>query len=242
MEKIVILYQNIKLLIKSFIGKYSHIYFLILKVKKGKVELFPNYNTDIVISGPPRSANSFAFQAFLKAQKKDINISHHLHVSCVIKEAVKRKIPVILLIRRPVDVVCSWVIRNPNLSPYICMLYYISYYNSLKKYINEVVIAPFYIVIKDYGKVIEVVNEKFDKNFNIFNHSKKNEKIIFFERIKYNKSLGRNKFSAPVPFLAGKKKLKNIIGKKISNLKITKKAENLYEFFVKKSDFASSKK
>jgi len=80
--------SNAKLFLKSYLGKNYPIYKqYVAKYNNQFKHMLVNANTDIVIEGTPRSANSFAFQAFKKAQDYDVNIAHHLHVSCQVRNS-----------------------------------------------------------------------------------------------------------------------------------------------------------
>ncbi len=215
---------------RAYIGGNYSLYGLYARLK-GKRHLLVKHATDIVIEGTPRSANSFSFQAFRKAQKGKIRIAHHLHVSCQISQAVKWQLPVILLIRHPVDSIASWVVRHPDLDPETCMFYYYKYYDSLKDYKEKVVIAPFETVISDFGKVIEAVNEKYSKSFDVFHHTKEAQDAIFQERHQANERMGRSKLATPAPSQI-KDQFKKEIVPHIKELHITRKAIELYHSFI----------
>ncbi|MFK5949766.1 MAG: hypothetical protein QM500_13465, partial [Methylococcales bacterium] len=129
-----------------------------------------NKNTDIVIEGFPRSANTFAVVAFEKSQKTAVSIAHHLHVPSQILQASKLEIPTIVLIREPVAAICSFVIREPHISLKAALNDYITFYNTITPVKESFVIAKFEDVTSDYGKIINEVNIKFGTNFSLFNH------------------------------------------------------------------------
>ena len=72
-------------------------------------------NTDICIEGFPRSANSFAVRAFPIANP-NIKVSSHIHVTMQIIKAVNLSIPVLFLLRDPLDSLSSLLIVDPALS------------------------------------------------------------------------------------------------------------------------------
>lgn len=135
---------------------------------------------EIVIEGFPRSANTFAVLAFIAAQKRDVQIAHHLHIEAQILKGVRLGIPVIVLIRHPVDAISSLLIRHPgNALDYAKR--YIKFYSNVLRIREQVVLADFSQVIEDFGVVIGKVNEKFSTDFKIFVHSKENVEAVFHQ-------------------------------------------------------------
>jgi len=192
--------------------------------------------TDIVIEGAPRSANSFALRALRTAQPRKMSAAHHLHVSCQILKAVQWNRPTVLLIRNPVDVVASWIVRQPSLNARVCMFYYYHYYNSLKKCLDKVVIAPFDVVTSDFGRVIKAVNAKYGTNFEVFDHTSDAQSEIFLDRIRAYERRGLSPLGVTVPLLE-KDRLKREIIPQIKNLPISQKAMEIYNHIVSRSEF-----
>ncbi|MCG7893388.1 MAG: hypothetical protein JAZ12_02945 [Candidatus Thiodiazotropha taylori] len=140
--------------------------------------LLVNERTDIVIEGYPRSGNTFSVLAFQYAQKDTPHIAHHLHASAQVIWAVKKSIPVVVLIREPIDAILSFVIRDKNVGIDEAIKQYIRFYKSIIPYINDIVIAEFDTVISDYGKIIRLINEKYLSTFEVFNHTTENEQKV----------------------------------------------------------------
>jgi hypothetical protein len=93
---------------RRILGRYPKLYFT-FGVLRGEIfqERKVTKNTDIVIDGYPRSANSFAVGAFRHAQSTPVKIGYHLHVPAQIVRSCELCIPTILLIRHPVDTIVS---------------------------------------------------------------------------------------------------------------------------------------
>src|SRR5918999_5771267 len=68
-------------------------------------------DTEIVIEGFPRSANSFAVAAFARAQGRKPKIAHHVHAPAQVIAAARAGIPAIVLIRNPEEAVLEYVIK-----------------------------------------------------------------------------------------------------------------------------------
>ena len=76
-----------------------------------------NDRTEIVIEGFPRSANSFAVNAFVLAQGRPVHVAHHVHAAAQVLAAGRAGVPAILLIREPTDAIVSYLLWQPHLRP-----------------------------------------------------------------------------------------------------------------------------
>lgn len=176
--------KNLNLLFGNWISKYPALFFPLITLfghkKKGRKLI--DRSTRIVIEGFPRSANTFAVQAFLLAQGGNISINdcaHHVHKSAQLIRAVQWNIPAILLIRTPEDVIKSILIRQPKYDVKSLLTGYIYFHEPLVKLIDRIVIAPFDQVINEFGTIIEQVNDKYESDFKPFEHTDTNVQAIF---------------------------------------------------------------
>lgn len=151
--------------LRSFFGKYPLLfYFLYGLVPKNRL-LSVNRNTQLVIEGFPRSANTFAIAAFNQVQPTKLRIAHHMHVPAQIIRAVNWKIPTIILIRNPKDAVLSLVMYDSRISIPQALKCYVSFYKTIYVYRAKYVIASFEEVINNYSSTIEKTNHKFGTKF-----------------------------------------------------------------------------
>ncbi|MBW1784018.1 MAG: hypothetical protein JRL30_25170 [Deltaproteobacteria bacterium] len=67
-------------------------------------------DTELVIEGYPRSANSFAVVAFEMAQIRHVKTAHHLHLPTNVALAARRNVPCLVLIRDSDQAVLSLAI------------------------------------------------------------------------------------------------------------------------------------
>jgi len=104
----------------------------------------------------------------------------------------------------------------------------------MKNYLDDVVVAPFNMVISNYGEIIIAVNKKYGKEFKVFEHSKENVKLIFDERISENKKWGRENTAVPVPSME-KNTLKEKIIPELNQLDVSSKAIELFEYITKRA-------
>ena len=135
------LVKVLKSLLKMFLGQCP---LLILPYMR---QFHPNAavttETDIVIEGFPRSANSFSVRSLRISHQSPVKIAHHLHIPAQLIFGVKRGIPTLLLLRNPLEAVTSLCIYEPRISPTVGLLGYILFYSPLKPYKEKMVIADF---------------------------------------------------------------------------------------------------
>ncbi len=142
-------------------------------------ELLVQPDTDIVFEGFPRSGNTFAVVAFESVQKGNIKIAHHLHAQAQVFRAVEMGLPVCLLIRQPVDAMKSLMVREPDLLSSTILKGYLEFYSDLFCVKDKLLIATFDEITADFGKVIERINQRFEKQYNRFEHTPESIEAIF---------------------------------------------------------------
>jgi hypothetical protein len=155
--------------LRRFIGQYSSLYLSIKKIQ-GKYGIL-NSQTEIVIEGYPRCANSFAEAAFRVAQDKEVSIAHHTHAPAQVLDAVKKNIPTIVVFRDPDDAVISRMMRDKKLKPAEAYNEYIWFYNSIWGVLDSCVLSNFEQTINCFGETIRAVNKYYNTRFNEFEHS-----------------------------------------------------------------------
>lgn len=84
----------------DYIRQYPTLFFSILSFKKKYKNLLVNEDTDIVIEGYPRSANTFAVAAFEITQGKPVKIARHTHAVAQLKRATRLKKPTLVIINQ----------------------------------------------------------------------------------------------------------------------------------------------
>ena len=239
-QKITSTYTGLKLWLVSWLGKYPKVIlpYLILRGKKG--DCVVGKNTEIVIEGYPRSANTFAVEAFRLAQNRPIIIAHHTHMPGQVVQAVRMNIPALVLIREPTQAVLSRMIRKPNISFSSALRHYVEYYKVIRKLKDNIVIADFNEVTRDFGKVIEKINAWYDTSFTLFQHNPTNVGRVFKLIEDKNKLLSEdgliNEDLISRPSIDKQLKKDTMIQKNSSHSELLRKATSLYWSIVK-NDF-----
>lgn len=135
------------------------------------IDRFVTEDTDIVIEGFPRTANTFAVAAFIVAQQKPVRIAHHTHKAIQVIRAVQLGKPTIVVIRKPIDAVASLTIRQPAFSLSQGLRVYSRFYKAISPHRSGYIVAEFTEVTNDFGKVVERVNRQFGTVFQTYLHN-----------------------------------------------------------------------
>ena len=161
--------RNRRFRLRQFTARYPWMFFLLYQLSPHNRKLMVNRKTRITIEGYPRSANTYAVYAF--KQVNDLSwseIAHHLHVQAQIIRSVSYGIPVILLIRHPLEAVRSLVVRHDFIPVDEALSDYCRFYEDLYPLREQFIIAQFEEAITHFGNVVVRLNEKFSTNFNPF--------------------------------------------------------------------------
>lgn len=181
---------RVKYELRSSLAVYPELFFPFVHLKKTSRKLAVTNRTEIVIEGFPRSGNSFAVAAFRAAQSRTVEIATHLHAPAQIVSAARKSIPVLVVIRNPVDAVISLRAldiesHSLGLSPLFnwssgqLLRNYIRFYTSIIPHKDKYVLGLFEEVTKDFGSVVRKINQRFNTNFSIFDHTENNVRQVF---------------------------------------------------------------
>ena len=138
--------------------------------------------THLVIEGFPRSGNTFSLVAFESAQPRPLRVAHHYHMPAQVLRGVTLGIPVLVLIRDPEDAVLSLMVRNPDIGPQTALRHYTRFYRTVSKVGGGFVLGEFDQVVSNFGEVTRALNQQFDSDFGVFEHTDENVAACF-ERI-----------------------------------------------------------
>jgi len=165
--------------LRSLIDTHPTLYLTLCRIRPKTRQITVFKDTEIVIEGFPRSANTFAVAAFTFAQGRPVKIARHLHAPAQVIAAVRRGIPCVVVIRKPRDAVLSQLVRAPHVSAEQALKDYIRFYRSIAPYRDKFVVGRFEEVTTDFGEVIRRVNARFGANFKLFKHTDENLQKVF---------------------------------------------------------------
>lgn len=189
------IYWRLKQELRSFLYQFPEVFILLARFTLNR-HLLVGRNSEIVIEGFPRCANSFPWVAFEFAQKRPMAVATHMHAPGQVIWAVRHNIPVLLLIRDPLDCVPSSLIICPHSSINHQLKSYIRFYTRLASYLDKLVVAEFNQVISDFGEVIRRINKFYGKSFRIFHPTEQNVAICFRALEEMNKVYGGRRTAA----------------------------------------------
>ncbi len=194
--------------------------------------------TDLVIDGFQSSANTFSFNKFRDYLEKGIKIAHHLHHPGQFLIALRLNVPCVVLIRNPIEVIPSVVIRFPqkNISQYFTE--YLNFYEAILPYRKAFFIADFSRITNDFPKVIEDFDKFYGDKIEIIYSGEKRDDEFILEQMEDNVRKRLKEFDSDKPSVPNeernkkKEKVKAIIMSEEYQDE-RERALNLYNAFLK---------
>jgi hypothetical protein len=222
--------------LQTYAGKHPAVFYGLYRLTRKDQARVVTPDTQLVIEGFPRSANSFARVAFNRAQSERVRIANGLHVPAQVIRAARWRIPTLVLIRNPKDAVLSLVIRDP-ISVDQALRYYVSFYETAEKYRDAYVLGLFEEVTGDFGQVIRRMNEKFGTTFSLFRHNEQHVDEVFARvernsKKRFGETSWENKVSRP---FAAREKLKREVGYELQSPRrraLISRAETVYDRLI----------
>ena len=219
--------------LQIYAGKYPSAFYGLYRLSRKDRARVVSPDTQLVMEGFPRSANTFARVAFNSAQSERVRIAHGLHVPAQVIRAARWRIPTLVLIRKPKDAVLSFAIRDP-ISVDQALRYYISFYETVEEYRAAYVLGLFEEVTEDFGEVIKRMNDRFKTTFAPFSHDEWNVEGVFARieknsRKRFGEMSMENRASRP---FASREKLKREVEYELENPKrrdLISRADSVYE-------------
>lgn len=181
---------------RTWAGRYPSLFNTVFGAINDRTRLV-RPDTDLVIEGFPRSANSFSVFAFLHSGAGDMTLAHHVHSPSQIILAARYKLPAILLVRAPEDAVIAGLAKIATHTTSDLLRAYTVYYECLLPLQDHYVIAPFETVTTDVGRIVSAVNQRFGTSFAAVDpdrHAQLSKAFLAQEKLE-----GLNQSPAPAP-------------------------------------------
>lgn len=160
--------RHLRQRMKHFVCARPKLYnILVAFLPPERQRLAANKETECIIDGYPRSANTFAVVAFKSAGNAHLSLAHHTHVPATVLYGCTHNLPTVVLIRNPLDAVCSAVIFS-GAQPRALLKEWIWFYRNCWAYRSKFVVASFNEVTEDFGAVIEKLNLRWGTSFAVF--------------------------------------------------------------------------
>jgi hypothetical protein len=130
--------------------------------------------TQLVIEGFPRSANTYALAAFTCANGPEVVVASHLHAASSVAEGVRRGLPVIVVLRDPLDACVSLLQRQP-VRPSSALRAYVRFHERIRPLVPDLVVSDFPVTTRAFGTTLAAVNLRFGSTFTPYEHTPENE-------------------------------------------------------------------
>jgi hypothetical protein len=147
---------------RNFLGSQPGLFWLLRATTLG--DKLVSSSTDVCMEGFPRSGNSFFYTYFRHYNPTPV-VAHHVHVTQQIAQAVRLRVPCIILIREPTQSLLSLLVMDERLSVGFAFRSYIRFYRAILPYLDRCVTADFGITTGLPDVIIERVNLKFGSRF-----------------------------------------------------------------------------
>lgn len=134
--------------------------------------------TELVIDGYFRSANTFAVWAFQLSQDRPVRLAHHLHAPAQLITAARAGIPALLLLRDPEGAILSELLYD-KVALADALAAYSRFYTCLLPYLDSFVVGEFEQVTHDFAAVVRRLNTRFGTSFSQFHHCEENTRECF---------------------------------------------------------------
>lgn len=208
-------------------------YYLYRKPKINKLNRgFFNKDTKLFITGFPRTGNTYA--AFLIDNVfQNLNYVHHFHSIGPVQIAVRNKIPVIVLMRDPLNSITSYYLKllshnNKEFNGKVDLKllqstanFFVFYHSRLLKISNKIEIVAFQDLINSPVSLLSKVNERV--NFGL----SEEELISLFEKASQKQFGAKDTLGSSLPNET-KEQYKKTLQEALLNLSIYKECELLY--------------
>lgn len=122
-------------------------------------------STGLCIEAPPRSGNSFFVTGFSIANP-EVVLAHHHHVPAQVLTAISLRIPIVTLLRNPVD--SALAKAAPAMERFLIgttLTRWISFWETTNGHLPLVPVVPFANLIADPSGVINRINRRFGTSF-----------------------------------------------------------------------------
>jgi hypothetical protein len=126
--------------------------------------------TRLVIEGFPRSANSFARFAVHVSQGSNRILAGHNHSSAFVLEAVRLKVPTIVIVRDPASAVAS-LVQGEEVPLWLAFRAYERFYRNVLSVQDHVVLVPFEAVTNDFDGVLQRARDRFGVDLDKYDDS-----------------------------------------------------------------------
>ena len=189
-------------------------------------------DTDLVLEGYPRSANSYSVAAFeIATSPRKFKVAHHLHAAAQFIRGAQLGKPMCLVIRKPTESVKSFIVRQPQLSPALLLKDYIRFHEALLSIHEKILVARFETATENFGLIMSALNKRFggvfDYHWDVTSNDKAREHLVARQNRKYGDR--QNIRSSPSEVKEEIKRTLSFVGCE----SLIQRAEAVYDILIK---------
>ena len=165
--------------LRSYLRNSPTAFYYVMKFSRNLRGHLVTRQTDLVVEGYPRSANTYAVAAFQIAGGGQLSIASHTHSPTHVKRACSLGIPCVILIRDPIDAIGSLAVRNSlgQLSHELDS--YADFYASVLPLSDRLLFFDFNDVTTRIEVVLRAVKERYFMKLQVFSNVQLAERKIF---------------------------------------------------------------
>jgi hypothetical protein len=169
--------------VRYFVNAYPLLYMPMARFRhRYSEDRVVSTETDLVIEAFGRTGTTFANFAFLSAQRRRVRTVHHTHAAAQVITAARIGIPTLVIVRKPEEIALSHMVRH-QIPARPALVAWIRFHRRLLRFREYIIFCRFEEMTRNFTPAIQRLNEKFGTNFEVWQHTKKNEAEVF-EQIK----------------------------------------------------------
>jgi hypothetical protein len=222
------IYKNLAFLIAAT-GNFL-VLLPIFRLFKNRYPCYALPNTDICIEGFPRSGNSFFVTTF-QQWNPGTTIAHHSHLASNAKYFSRQNKPTVILIREPAEAISSaiaWDGKDARIVPSVGLISYLSFYQSLNKFRQNILFLDFHEAVNHPDKCIEKINQRFGTSFRAADFTQAENDRLRNVVVQHDINENRSELNSSLPN-ERKGKLKMAIMPDIIQNTLFPRAQSLYD-------------
>jgi hypothetical protein len=157
--------QSVRFSLQTAFGGHPAIYRFAVGRFGVRAATLVDRKTDVCIEAPPGSGNSFVVQSFWLANP-DTVIAHHHHVAAQVMAARSFGVPVLTILRNPIDCVLARVVDPSKQSDITLLLRrWMGFWTGVEPLLDQIACSTFESMVKDPSSCIDLINSTFGSGF-----------------------------------------------------------------------------
>ena len=147
---------------------HSDTLFFFYRLRRSVIGRTSNPDSQLCMEGYQRCGNSYLYMC-LSISNPLFRVGHHIHGIAHVRYALRRQIPVVVLVREPAASLASLMTWDNRLHLGIALDTYIRFHRQLKKLKSEILLIDFVELITDVDAVIRKINKRYDLELDCLN-------------------------------------------------------------------------